>query len=127
MTNCPNCGSQPTDESIVYSRLSDVGYLHTDTKFECSECTNTWIIGEPEGETESDAWVCESCGGDYMPHFLFVNTGENTFRVRPKCQDCFHVPDEQIDITSRFNGENIRGFIGHHTTTGDRDTEEPPI
>jgi len=126
LPNCPECGSEPTDESIIYEQLSDIGYLHTDTKIGCSECENTYIQGKPEGQTESDTWVCDSCGGDLMPHFLYVNTGERTFRTRPKCVECNLVPEERIDLTSRFNGENIRGFIGHHTVTGE-DTEEPPI
>jgi len=122
-SNCPACGSEPTEESVIYERLSDVGYLHTDTKRECQECGETWITGEPHGEPQESPWICDSCGGDYMPHFLYVNTGERTIETRPKCQVCNHVPEERIELDSKFNGENIRGFVGHHATTGEEGDE----
>lgn len=124
-SSCPDCGEEPTEESIVYSRLSDNGYKHRDVRLECSECETKWVHGIPRGETETEKWVCEICGGDYIPHFLFVNTNPNerTIKTRPKCKACFHVPEERIELDSTFNGENIRGFIGHHTVTGDRTKE----
>jgi predicted RNA-binding Zn-ribbon protein involved in translation (DUF1610 family) len=128
MSNCPKCGTEASEDDQVYSRLSDLGYLHTDTKFTCPECDHTWIHGEPQGEPMTDKWVCDSCGGDLIPHFLFVNPSEQTFETRPKCQDCYLVPAEKVSLDGQFNGENIRGFVGHHTTTGDRDeASEKPI
>jgi predicted RNA-binding Zn-ribbon protein involved in translation (DUF1610 family) len=125
---CPECGAQPTDESVIYEQLSHLGYHHTDTRYECSMCGEKWIVGEPHGTIDNDTWVCDSCGGDYIPHFLYINSGENTIRVRPKCKDCFYLPKERIELESKFNGENIRGFVGHHLTTGDmEDSEDSPI
>lgn len=119
-TSCPECGEEATDESIRKRELSALGYQHEDVRYDCPECETTWVHGIPEGETNDNRWVCDSCGGDYMPHFLFVNLSDNTIRTRPKCMHCYHVPKERVEILGKFNGENIRGFVGHHRTTGDR-------
>lgn len=120
-SNCPECGESPTDESVVRQNLSDMGYLHEDTRLECAGCGTRWVVGVPQGEAETNKWVCESCGGDLMPHFLFVNLGEQVIETRPKCRDCFHVPEGRVSLEAKFQGENVRGFVGHHSVTGSRE------
>lgn len=117
---CPYCGAGATDESIRNKRLESIGYLHTDVRYDCSECDGSWVHGVPRGDHDSDKWVCDSCGGDYMPHFLFVDPGDKVIETRPKCQECSHAPESYIEIDSKFQGDNIRGFVSHHTVTGDR-------
>lgn len=126
-SSCPECGEAPSGESIVESRLSDLGYKHTDVKLECPECDNKWVHGIPEGENDTNEWVCDSCEGDLIPHFGYVVVQESKIEIRPKCEGCNYVPDERIEVESRFNGDNIRFFVGHHTVTGERtkDSEFP--
>lgn len=118
-SDCPECGEPPTDASIVEQRLSSVGYLHEDTRLQCSNCDSSWVVGKPRGEPETGIWVCDSCGGDYIPHFLNLALQEGELQVRPKCRDCYYVPDERIRLDLKQNGDNLRAFIGHHAVTGD--------
>jgi DNA-directed RNA polymerase subunit RPC12/RpoP len=128
MTHCPYCGHPATDTSIRKKELSELGYRHEDVRYDCSHCDKTWVHGVPKGEYENEEWQCDSCdGGHYIPHFLFVNLSDKTIRTRPKCNNCFHVPKERIEIEAKFNGENIRGFFGHSMTTGNRDVDSDPI
>lgn len=128
MTHCPFCGAKATEESIRDKNLSELGYKHEDVRYDCSECEETWVHGIPKGEYENETWDCDACeDGTYIPHFLFVNLSDKTIKTRPKCDNCFHVPREHIEMLSKFNGENIRGFVGHISTTGDRDVESEPI
>jgi hypothetical protein len=126
-SNCPECGSEATEESILKERLSDLGYRHTDTTFACSECDNRWVIGQPHGGAEKPEWECKSCGGELVPHFLFVTASDRKIRTRPKCRECYHVPDRRIELNSKFNGENIRGFVGHPAVTGEETEESFPL
>ena len=124
-SNCPECGAEPTDESIVKQRLSDNGYLHRDTKLQCNECGERWIVGEPRGESETavEMWGCDSCGGELMPHFVYIAAQEGVLQIRPKCRDCFHVPDTRIAIGMDGSGDSLNGLIGHPSVTGEMDTE----
>lgn len=120
-SRCPQCGEEPTDESVVHKNLSDIGYLHEDRRYECSSCGNRWTVGEPKGEPEDDTWLCDSCGGDLIPHFVYIYHDNTKARIKPKCQDCNWVPDDPLVIEGSSNGHSTRVFIGHHTVTGDRD------
>jgi DNA-directed RNA polymerase subunit RPC12/RpoP len=128
MIHCPYCGHKATDESIRKKDLSDLGYKHKDVRYDCSHCSETWVHGIPKGDYENQQWECDSCEyGRYIPHFLFINLSDETIETRPKCESCYHVPRERIEILSKFHGENIRGFVGHISTTGDRETDSEPI
>lgn len=117
--DCPECGATPTDESIVRSRLSAHGYLHEDKFLECSECSNRWTLGIPRGEPDGDRWVCDGCGGDLIPHFGSINLSEEVLQVRPKCRDCYWVPDDRIELDLSGSGDVRTFFFEHHSTTGD--------
>jgi uncharacterized Zn finger protein len=125
--SCPECGEPATDESKQKSNLSALGYRHTDHRYRCSECDTQWIRGEPHGGSDKPEWTCDSCGGEYVPHFLFINGSDESVRVRPKCRDCWHVPDERIELNSRFNGENMRAFVGHPSVTGEETEDSFPL
>lgn len=128
MTHCPYCGAEATEDSIRKRELSELGYCHEDVRYDCSECGETWVHGVPRGEYEDETWECDACdNGVYIPHFLFINASDNTIRTRPKCNECYHVPRERIEILSKFNGDNIRGFVGHTETTGDDEVDSDPI
>jgi len=118
---CPECQSPPTAESLAESNLTDLGYLHDDKRLECSACDNSWQIGIPRGEVASEAWVCDACNGNFMPHFVYVYTEKNEVRVRPKCQSCYWVPDDPLVFDSSQSGDTYRWFVEHHETTGNRD------
>lgn len=67
-TNCPKCGGDPTDESVLHHDLSAHGYLHDDQKYECSECEHTYTHGVPIGDfggDASDLW-CDVCDLGFM-------------------------------------------------------------
>ena len=55
-----------------------------------------------------------------MPHFVNVNVEKDQIYIRPKCQECYYVPDTSIAIDSKPQGGSIRGLVGHHTVTGER-------
>lgn len=120
---CPECGADPSHESVVRQQLSAVGYTHEDKRLECSECDNRWTCGIPIGETDDDTWVCDACGGDLMPHFMYADADMERVRVKPKCRDCYWVPDDPIILPAKKsntrNGIVVRFFIGHHAVTGD--------
>lgn len=128
--DCPACGTTASDESIRNKRLESLGYLHEDVRYECPnpDCGHTWVHGVPEGSPDSDKWVCDSCGGDYMPHFLFIDLGTQQIECRPKCQNCSHAPETYLTLEDAWHGENVRAFVGHHTVTGNReDADGSPI
>lgn len=67
-SRCPACGSEPTEASLREHRLSNLGYLHDDQHFECSNCENTYTHGVPVGESDmnvDDLW-CSVCDLGYM-------------------------------------------------------------
>lgn len=114
---CPECGGEPTAESLARGQLSDLGYLHEDKRLEC-ENGHEWTVGIPNGSPDDDTWVCEACGGDLEPHFVYVF--EDEARIKPKCRGCYWVPDDPIVLDASDNGTSRRVFIGHHSVTGDR-------
>lgn len=118
---CPDCGGGTT--AITDSNLSSLGYRHRDDDYVCEDCGNRFTRGIPLGEPDDDTWICDACGGDLMPHFMYVFGDEA--RVKPKCQECYYVPDDPITLDVSDNGTARRVFIGHHTTTGSREEAEP--
>lgn len=99
-SSCPTCGADPTDESVLEHRLSDMGYTHDDVRLECAnpDCENDgWTLGVPIGEFDggSDLW-CASCDEtQYLVHRIHVVTGEegeDKLRVHLKCPNCYHFP-----------------------------------
>jgi hypothetical protein len=120
---CPKCGADPTDDSVVTKDLSHLGYAHEDTRLDCQHCSNTWQIGEPLGDCDDDTWVCDACDGDLMPHFVYVYD-DGTVNVKPKCQQCYWVPDNPLVFEGSEASGTVRWFVGHHTTTGNRDEAE---
>jgi len=128
MTHCPFCGASVGENTVRDRNLSALGYKHEDERHDCPECGETFVYGIPKGEHDTDKWTCDSCEeGAYIPHFLFINLSDETVRTRPKCSECYHVPRERIELLSKFNGENVRAFVGHIWTTGDRDVDSDPI
>lgn len=122
---CPKCQAEPTHQSVVRAQLSLVGYEHEDIRLECSECDFRWTCGIPLGDDGGDTWVCDACGGDLIPHFVYADVDLERVRCKPKCQDCYWVPDQPIHLEAKTastrSGKVTRFFIGHHTTTGDRE------
>lgn len=116
---CPECGGRPTTESLAAGQLSALGYRHEDKRLTCQECGNEWQVGLPRGEPDDETWQCPACGGDFIPHFVYVY--EDEARIRPKCQDCYYVPYDPIVMDVSNNGTSRRLFIGHHSVTGDRE------
>lgn len=122
---CPECGEPPSEDSIMRQNLSSLGYMHEDKFMECSACDNQWTIGIPHGQTDDDRWVCDACGGDFMPHFVYVYPERGETHVRPKCQDCYWVPDVPITLDSVVEDDRISVFLSHHAVTGDQEDAEP--
>lgn len=119
---CPGCGADPTPDSIVRQRLSALGYAHRDTKLRCDECETRWVVGEPRGEPDAlSEWTCDGCGGELLPHFVFVAVHERELQIRPKCRDCFWVPDDRIEISLDGHGESLHGLLGLPQVTGAMD------
>lgn len=115
---CPECDEHATAESQARGQLSDLGYLHEDVRLECPN-GHEWTVGLPRGSDDDATWECPACGGDFVPHFVYVF--EDEARIKPKCQDCYYVPDDPIVLDVSNNGTSRRLFIGHHSVTGDRD------
>lgn len=116
---CPACGGHPTNESLAEQHLSDLGYMHDDRYLVCSECDNTWIVGIPRGSPSDDKWICDACGGEFIPHFAYIHLDDMALHVRPKCRECNWVPDNPIvlDVTEAGNHDGRIQFE-HHAVTG---------
>lgn len=119
---CPECNGSPTPESLAEQNLSDLGYLHDDRFLVCEDCDYQWTVGKPVGVYDGDEWVC-GCGGDFIPHFMYIKG--DTLEVRPKCQECYHVPDEPIERDILEMGNCKRIFISHHSVTGNVADADP--
>lgn len=115
---CPDCGGDPTDESVQERRLSDLGYLSGECPLVCEDCGNEWLLGVPVGEFErGDDLVCPACEKDedaegtvyYMVHRVdqrppdppdewddfrreTVLDMEDPVLLHLKCPRCFHMP-----------------------------------
>lgn len=120
--HCPQCGSPATDESIRDHRLSDLGYMHDDISFQCTECDNSWVHGVPIGSDESgygdDLW-CQSCDAEYY-RVHRVTVQKSSVRLDLKCPRCFH-----FTTTNRDRDEHNRALVGFPDITGDRTGAAP--
>ena len=86
-SNCPACGASPSDTSIVEHRLSDMGYLHDDQHFECSDCGHEYTHGVPVGEPDMDVddlW-CDGCDLGYMNVHRAEQTDGDVVQIHLKC------------------------------------------
>lgn len=112
---CPECGAPPTADSLVEHKLSNMGYLHDDVKFECGN-GHSWVNGVPIGESNLDidydcpscnrdrdgwlwrarSWLIKKLGGDTTNRLLIhrvrkdVNKrDEPVYDVHLKCPNCY--------------------------------------
>lgn len=86
-TNCPQCGGEPTEESEVRHRLSDMGYLHDDQTFTCQECNRDYTHGVPVGDPDvnaEDLW-CDVCNLGYMTVHRVKVRSVDQVRLHLKC------------------------------------------
>lgn len=123
-SNCPACGSSPTDESIVEHRLAATGYLHDDIRLECSECGERWTCGVPIGEEPEfgdDLW-CDSCDNSIMlvHRVRFLSHGERV-ELQLKC------PRESCRYYDEVEREADDGvaLVGYPQLIGSMDGAEP--
>lgn len=123
-SNCPSCGSEPTDDSIVERRLSDMGYLHEDIALECSECKESWWLGVPRGDYEDgeDLW-CESCEDTWMlVHRVDpIAGGDDEIELHLKCPnpECHHFKRVLRE------GDGRRVLVGYPMITGSTEEAKP--
>lgn len=123
--HCPSCGEKATEESITEIKLSQHGYLHGDTFYECSACENEWVHGVPVGREDrwEDSLSCEVCDGWYLVHrvqphiqvdFEEEDWSFNQVQLHLKCPDCYH-----FTYTSREPDEESRkALVGYPQITG---------
>lgn len=121
---CPRCGGEPG-----YSpqhRLSNLGYLHDDVHFTCSECKLDWTCGVPIGEYRgkwADELFCDSCEEEYgLVHRVGVDDNRNHIRLHMKCPnpDCYN-----FWKVKRETDENGLALTGYSVTTGSMEGAEP--
>lgn len=124
-SKCPDCGGDPTNESVAEHRLSNMGYLHDDVELECEDCDITWSVGIPIGDSpDNEELKCRSCNDEWMliHRFKVYTEQEDTFvKMHLKCPNCYH-----FDITEpRQVDENDLVLTGYPQITGDvKDAEE---
>lgn len=124
-SKCPECGGEPTEESMRKHRLQNLGYLADDGHPVCRDCGNTWRVGRPIGEYEDgdDLW-CDSCDESYMRvHFikLMERAGEiRHYKLNLKCPNCYH-----YDTIKRDSDETGRAMVGYPDITGTKEGSEP--
>lgn len=102
-SRCPDCGAEPTDESLVEHRLSDLGYTHDDQTLSCSdpECGRTWTCGVPIGiyhGSLADDLHCDSCEDAWFrvhrirvpdPSVASTDSDAPVAYVYVKCPNCY--------------------------------------
>lgn len=128
---CPNCGAEPTEESVVEHRLSNMGYLHDDIWLECKECgyDDEWLLGVPIGEYDSgDDLVCDSCSTPYRIHRIKIvlrSLGDNPedirLRLMCKCPNCNYYPKP---FPTREVDKDGVSLMGHPDITGTTEDAE---
>lgn len=115
-SRCPKCGGAPTDESAKRHHLSDLGYLHDDQLFECSECGEEYPHGVPIGEFDGDAedlW-CDVCELGFMNvHRVRVRSDEQV-GLDLKCPHHHHFDCPECDEVVPADGIDRRkdGSLG---------------
>lgn len=119
-SNCPYCGSEPTEESVVERNLSDLGYRHEDIALECQDCGEAWWHGIPIGEyEEGNDLLCASCEQHRMLVHRVQDRGRQ-FRLHLKCPNCYH-----FDKVDRTPDDEQIALVGYPAITGDADGAEP--
>lgn len=122
--SCPECGAEPTDESVVHHNLSNMGYLHDDIGLECSECGNNWTLGRPIGETDmGDDLICGSCDIEAKTHRFkpeFQNGEFTRATVHLKCPQC-----NNFWTVEREPGPKGVMLMGFPSITGSREDAVP--
>jgi transcription elongation factor Elf1 len=122
-STCPNCGAEPTDESIRKRHLSKLGYRHEDIYLECTECDEEWIVGVPIGEFDreedaADLW-CDSCDETWMLVHR-VRPMATTIELHLKCPHCL-----TFGTAARDLGERRIGLVGYPQITGETEGCDP--
>jgi len=124
-SHCPDCGEEPTDESITKRNLSELGYTHEDVHLECRACATEWTCGIPIGEFDRPELAaelrCDSCDSEWglvhrvAPHGSWV-------RLHLKCpgQDCVN-----FWRVKRTTGPEGRALVGYPQITGQTEGCEP--
>lgn len=124
---CPECDAAPTEESERNVHLSDIGYLHADTSYVCSECDygreqgERWVHGVPVGEATEFAedLQCDKCDeGWYLIHR--IQPLDDEVRLHKKCPICadFCFGHREIDNEGRV-------LVGYPQITGDLNPDKP--
>lgn len=117
---CPDCGAEPTDESIRNVHLSSLGYFHGDMKYQCMECEASWTHGVPVGDGDSplaDDLVCDKCDGRYLVHR--VEPDDDTIMLHLKCPECYAFERVHREWSTK------RILVGYPQTTGELNPDRP--
>lgn len=130
-SKCPACGSDPDEESTRLSHLSDMGYLHQDVRFSCSECEATWSCGvpvdgsdeEPDFPGRGGSLWCDSCNDSWMLiHRVRPNSDGGQVLLDLKC------PREECNYFTRarrVTGSEGFALVGYPQITGKIDGSTP--
>lgn len=128
-SNCPACGAEATDTSIVEHRLSNMGYFHDDQHFECSECDHSYTHGVPVGEPDVDAddlW-CDVCDLGFMNVHRTQFKGDGIVRLHLKCghHHDFDCPECGEEIAA--DGVRLTKEGGYYCPSCEEDLERDEI
>lgn len=118
---CPQCGAEPTDESVREVQLSNLGYKHGDTSYECTECAHDWVHGVPVGSPDEYGGDlrCEACAdGWYLVHRIEQQT--DGVRLHLKCPTCY-----SFTYTNRSWDGAGRALMGYPQITGELNPDKP--
>lgn len=120
-TACPECASEPTDESVVMHKLSRLGYAHDDQMFECADCSHQWAHGVPIGSSDAFAEelecrnpLCERVYSRVHRALLVQLDGEQRIGFHTKCPACFF-----FDSFVRQPDPAGRVLVGYPDITGE--------
>lgn len=107
-TNCPQCGGEPTGESEVKHNLSNMGYLHDDQTFVCSNCDRDYTHGVPVGEPDvpaEDLW-CDVCELGYMSVHRVKVLSTKQVELQLKCHH--HHPFDCPECAEGIRRDGVR-------------------
>ena len=114
-TSCPECGDDPTDDSLVEHKLSNMGYLHDDIQLSCDN-GHTWSCGVPIGEFDGgDSLICDSCDESWMyVHRVQLSSGDEKILLHLKCPNCKYFEE----VEREPDGDGV-ALVGYPPITGD--------